>query len=161
MEKTKYYSGIKRYIASRIKSPDDAEDVTQRVFLEFYQNNNRDSDIQNPKAYLFGIARKQISRYHSQKHKESGFLQIDTEVVDRLAYDNYNKDSKANELIEEIETILSQLPPKAREAVELKLVDDLSYKEAAYKADCLIGLFYDRFYEGMKILKEKMQTQLL
>jgi RNA polymerase sigma factor (sigma-70 family) len=161
MEKTKYYSEIKRYIASRIRNPDDAEDLTQRVFLEFYQNNNGDGDIQNPKAYLFGIARKQISRYRSQKHKESGFLQIDTEMTDRLSYDNYNKDSKTANLIEDIETIISQLPPKAREAVELKLVDDLSPEEAAQKSDCSIDRFYDRFHEGMKILKEKMQAQLL
>ena len=161
MDKSKYYPEFKRYVASRIRNPDDAEDLTQRVFLEFYQNNNGDGDIQNPKAYLFGIARKQIGRYRSQKHKESGFLQIDTEVMDRLAYGNYNKDSRASELIEEIETIISQLPLKAREAVELRLVDDFSPEEAAQKSDCSVDRFYDRFHEGMKILREKVQAQLL
>lgn len=161
MEKTEYYSGIKRYIASRIKSPDDAEDVTQHVFLEFYQNNNRGDNLQNPKAYLFGIARKLISRYYSQRNKESGLQQIDTKVTDKLSYDNYRKDSKTRELIEDIDNTISQLPPKAREAVELRLIDDLSYKEAAHKANCSVGIFYDRFYDGLKILKEKVQTQLL
>ena len=161
MEKTKYYSGIKCYIASRIRNPDDAEDLAQCVFLEFYQNNNRDDNLQNPEAYFFGIARKLIGRYYSQKDKKSGFLQIDTEVANKLSYDNYSKDSKTRELIEDIGNIISELPPKAREAVELRLIDDLSYKEAAHKANCSVGIFYDRFYEGLKILREKTQTQLL
>ena len=161
MEKTKYYPGIKRYIVSRIRNPDEAEDLTQRVFLEFYQNNNGDRDIQNPKAYLFGIARNLVGDYYSQKNRQSRFLRIDSEITERISNDNYGKNSRARDLIEEIEAIISQLPPKAREAVELRLVDDLSYKEAARKADCPVGMFYDRFYEGMKILKEKMQAQLL
>ena len=161
MEKTKYYSEIKRYITSRIRNPDDAEDLTRRVFLEFYQNNDGDGGIEKPKAYLFGIARKQIGRYRSQKHKESGFMQIDTEMTGRLSYNNYNKNSQANELIEEIQTIISQLPPKAREAVELRLVNNLSPKEASPRSDCSADRFYDRFYEGMKILKEKLRDQLL
>ena len=157
MEKTKYYSGIKRYITSRIRNPDDAEELTQCVFLEFYQGNNRGDNLQNPEAYLFGIARKLIGRYYSQKDKESESLQIDTEITDKLSYDNYNKDSQTRELIEDIDNIISELPPKTREAVELRLIDNLSYKEAAQKANCSIGIFYDRFYEGLKILKEKIQ----
>lgn len=160
MEKTKYYSEIERYIASRLSNPNDAEDLTQRVFLEFYQNNNGDGDIQNPKAYLFGIARKMVGRYHSKKRKESGFLQINTEMTDRLSYNNYNKDSRTGELIEEIETIISQLPPKARKSVELRLINHLSPAEAAQKSNCSVDRFYDRFHEGMKILKEIMQSQL-
>ena len=161
MEKTEYYPEIKRYIASKVRNPDDAEDMTQYVFLEFYQKSNGDGVLHNPKAYLFGIARKIIGRYHSKKHKESGFLQIDTEMTDRLSYNNYNKDSKAGELIEEIETIISQLPPKARQSVELRLINNLSPAEAAQKSDCSVDRFYDRFHEGMKILKEIIQAQLL
>jgi RNA polymerase sigma factor (sigma-70 family) len=161
MEKTKYYSEIKRYIASRIRNPDDVEDMTQHVFLEFYQKNNRDRDLQNPKAYLFGIARKIIDLYCSKKRKGFGFLQIDTGMTDKLSYNNYNRDSKTGELIEEIEIIISQLPPKARESVELRLIDNLSPAEAAQKSDCSVDRFYDRFHEGMKILKEKVQAQLL
>jgi len=158
VEKTKYYSGIKRYITSRIRNPDDAEELTQRVFLEFYRNNNRDGNLQNPEAYLFGIARKLVGSYYRQKDKQPGFLEeVDSEITDRICYDNYSKDSRNRDLIEEINNIIAELPPKAREAVELRLIDNLSCKEAAQKANCSIGIFYDRFYEGLRILKEKIQ----
>ena len=158
MEKIKYYSGIKRYIASRIRNPDDAEELTQCVFWEFYQSNNGDDNLQNPEAYLFGIARKLIGRYYSQRDKESGLLQIDPKVADKISYDNYSKDFRTKDLFEEINNIISELPPKAREAVELRLIEDLSPKEAAQKAGCSVDRFYDRFHEGLKILKEKILT---
>jgi RNA polymerase sigma-70 factor (ECF subfamily) len=158
--KTKYYLGIKRYIASRINSPDDAEDLTQCTFLEFYKSNNRVENLENPKAYLFGIARKLIGNYYHRKdkNKESVFLQIVPEITDKISYENYNKESRTIDLIEEIDNIISELPPKAREAVELRLIEDLSCKEAAHRANCSVGIFYDRFYEGLKILKGKIQT---
>ena len=162
MEKIKYYSGIKRYITSRIRNPDDAEELTQCVFLEFYQSNNRGDNLQNPEAYLFGIARKLIGSYYHRKDKQPGFLEeVDSEITDRICYDNYSKDSRNRDLIEEINNIIAELPPKAREAVELRLIDNLSYKEAIEKANCSIGVFRERFHEGLKIIRKKIQTQLL
>lgn len=158
MEKIKYYSGIKRYIASRIENPNDAEDVAQSVLLEFYQNNNVGDNLQNPKAYLFGIARKLIAHYYSHKDKQPGFLPIDPEIADRISYDNYSKDFRTENLVEKIDDIISELPPKAREAVELRLIDNLNPKEAAQKIGCSVDRFYDRFHEGLEILREKMLT---
>jgi RNA polymerase sigma factor (sigma-70 family) len=159
MEKIKYYSGIKRYITSRIGNPDDAEDLAQRVVLEFYQNNDETDALQNPEAYLFGIARKLIGRYYCQKDKQPVSLEeVDSEVTDKICYDNYNKDFKARVLAEEIYSIISKLPPKAREAVELRLIDGLDPKEAAQKAKCSVEIFYKRFHEGLKILRKKLKT---
>lgn len=161
MEKTKYYLGIKRYILSRIRSPHDAEDLAQFVFLEFYRIKNREDCLESPESYLFGIARNLIGHYYRQKHKQPGLLQMNSKISDKISYDNYSKDSRAIELTERVENIVSKLPPKAREAVELRLIDNLSYKEAAFKANCTIDIFYNRFYEGLKILKEKIRTQHL
>jgi RNA polymerase sigma-70 factor (ECF subfamily) len=161
VEKTTYYSGIKRYIASRIRNPEDAEDLAQRVFLEFYQNNNARDNLHNPKAYLLGIARNLVGHYYSQKDNKLGFLQIDTKTTDKISYDSYSKDYRTRESIEEIDNIISELPPKAREAVELRLIDSLSPQEAAQKLNCTVDRFYDRFHEGLKILREKIHTQIL
>jgi RNA polymerase sigma-70 factor (ECF subfamily) len=155
VEKTKYYSGIKSYIALRIRNPADAEDLTQCVFFEFYRSNYQESELQNVKAYLFGIARKLISNYYRQKDKELRFLQTIPNITDKASCDNYSRDTQ--ELIEKIDNIISGLPPKAREAVELRLIDDLGPKEAARKARCSVDRFYDRFYEGLKIIREKVR----
>jgi RNA polymerase sigma-70 factor (ECF subfamily) len=161
VEEIKYHLDITRYIVSRIKNPSDAEDLAQRVFLEFYRNNDAFDNVQNPKAYLFGIARKLISHYYRQKNKESGFLQVDSEITYKIGHSNHRRGPKTEELVEEIANIISQLPPKAREAVRLRLIDNLSYEEAAKNANCSVGVLYDRFHEGLKIVRKKIQTQLL
>jgi RNA polymerase sigma factor (sigma-70 family) len=155
--KNKYYSEIKRYITSKIRSFDDAEELTQCVFLEFYKSTVRDDNLKSHEAYLFGIARKMIGSYYRQKNKQPGFLEeVDPQITDKICYDSYSKDSRNRDLIEEIHSIIVELPPKARQAVELRLIEDLSSKEAAQKANCSIGIFYDRFYEGLRILRGKI-----
>ncbi len=61
MKSIEYYSEIERYIKLRVMHPEDAEDLIQRVFLEYYQAKKQEKPIQDPKAYLFGTARILIS----------------------------------------------------------------------------------------------------
>jgi len=157
MEKTQYYPGIKRYIASRISDPDDAEDLAQSVFLEFYQSNHNG---ENPEPYLFGIARNLIAAYYHQKNKQQVFP-LNSKIADDIAFSDYAGSSRTRALVEEIETAVFELPPKPREAVELRLMNDLDYTEAAFKAKCSVKNFYVRFHNGLKILKKNLAPKVL
>jgi len=157
VEKTQYYPGIKRYIASRISNLDDAEDLAQSVFLEFYQSNHNG---ENPEPYLFGIARNLIAAYYHQKNKQQAFP-LNSKIADDIAFSEYAGSSRTRALIEEIENAVFGLPPKPREAVELRMMEDLSYTEAALKANCSVDVFYERFYGGVKILKKSFVPKVL
>lgn len=164
MDKTEHYPGIRRYVASRIGNPTDAEDLTQGVFLEFYRSTNGDhkSKPENPKAYLFRITRNLIAQYHkSQKRRKSLEIPIDIQTIDRVSHNNYHKNARSQELVEQIGHIIAELPPKARDAVELRLIEGFSPNEAAREAHCSIERFYSRFHKGMKILREEIHSQLL
>jgi len=157
MEKAEYYPEIKRYIASRISNPDDAEDLAQSVFLEFYHGNH---NSEKPPAYLFGIARNLIATYYHQKNKQRVFP-LNSKIADDIAFSDYAGSSRNRALVEEIEIAVIGLPSKAREAVELRLMDDLSSQEAASQLDCTVGRFYDRFHNGLKILKNSFAPNVL
>jgi len=157
MEKTEYYSGIKRYIASRISNPEDAEDLVQSVFLEFHKSNHNG---ENPEPYLFGIARNLIATYYHQKNKQQVF-RLNSKIADDIAFSDYAGSSKTKTLVEEIENAVFGLPPKPREAVELRLMDDLSPQEAASQLDCTVERFYDRFHNGLKILKKSFAPNMM
>ena len=161
MDRSEHYPGIRRYVASRIGNPADAEDLTQGVFLEFYRSTNGDhkSKPENPKAYLLRITRNLIAQYHkSRKHSKSVEIPIDIQTMNRVSHDTYRKQVKFQELIEQINNTITELPPKAREEVKLRLIDGLTPKEAALKSGCSVERFYIRFHKGMKILKENFNS---
>lgn len=57
------------------------------------------------------------------------------------------------ELEKLLEDAVEQLPPKAREAVKLRLIEGLDPEAAAKRAGCHVDTFYRRFYEGLKALR--------
>jgi len=57
---TKYYSRMMHYIASHVNSVQDAEDLTQDVFIELCKGNGSFNGCENAEKYLFGIARNII-----------------------------------------------------------------------------------------------------
>jgi len=135
----------------------DAEELTQDVFLEFYQSTNGDrkSRPDNPKAYLFGIARNLIAQHYRRKsNKRAVEVPIDIQSLSRISEDTYYKHVRFQELVEQITRIIAELPPKAREAVELRLIHGLNSVEGARRSGCTVDRFYDRFHEGVKRLRD-------
>jgi len=156
VENSKYYSGVKHYIASKMGNYNDAEDLAQSVFLEFYRKNNRDGDLQNQEAYLFGIARNLIARYYQDKQKQPITIPIATmeeECSIRKERDHTDQLS-SQKLKETLKKSLEQLPPGDYETIRLCLSGNLSLKETAQRARIPIPVFYKRYQRALKILRK-------
>ncbi len=60
-----YYSVIFGSVCSRISSIDDAEDITQEIFLRFYR---KIDEVENPRKWLFGKMKMVLfEHYRSRK----------------------------------------------------------------------------------------------
>jgi RNA polymerase sigma-70 factor (ECF subfamily) len=155
----KYYLHMKCYIASRINSIADAEDLAQDVFVELCKGNGRYDGCRNVERYLFGIARNAIRRYYRER---TGLVKtIPIEPINGVGpgcdirQNEYpERQIAAQELKKAIEDLIAQLPPKAREAVRLRFFEGLSSKEAAKRAECSIHVFGQRVCNAIKALRK-------
>lgn len=154
-----YYPRIKRYIASRVNLTEDAEDLAQRVFLELCMGTSHYDGQRDAEAYLFGVARNIIGHYYRNKKEQPQTVQIDS-VCDIVADCDVQQHRPVSlqELKEFLEDVTGRLPPKAREAARLRLGEGLTPKEAAKRVGCSVEVFYRRFYEGLKLLREKSEN---
>jgi len=73
---TKYYQRIEAYVASRIGSVKDAEDIAQDVFLELWRPRASRDVRQSVGAYLFGIARNAVGQYRRSMRKRPSVVPI-------------------------------------------------------------------------------------
>ena len=146
-----YYRCIKRYIASRVESIADTEDLAQSVFLELCKSNGTYREYQNTEAYLLGIAKNLIAMYYRNQSRQVKTIPI--ESVGEIAADGQRKPADLQDY-KEIRDLIARLPPKTQEAVSLRLVEGLSITEASQRTGCSVYTFCQRIYEAKKIIEK-------
>jgi len=148
----KFYPHVKHYIASRINSTADVEDLTQDVFVEFYQSGG----YRNPEAYLFGIARRCVREYHQlrKKQQKTGGSIEELNGKSVVQQDGGREPVESQEVSKSILNALARLSPKAQEALKLRFIDGLNPKEAARKTGCSVNTFCQRCYAGVRALRK-------
>lgn len=113
-----------------LKSPTEAEDIVQEVFLSIWQSRARLDKINDPGAYLFTIAHNAI---YTHLKKASRNEQLLNAILHHIA----RKQNTTEETVtgHETERLISeaiqQLSPQQRKVFELSKQEGLSYHEIA------------------------------
>ena len=145
-----YYPHIKRYVASRINSNPDIEDLVQNVFLELCQSNGNYKGHQNAEAYLIGIAKNLIALYYRNQSRQIKTISI--ESVADIAADFQRKPTEqiSQQELRDIKDLIARLPPKTHKAIRLRLIEGFSIKETAERIGCSTHTLYQKIYEAKK-----------
>jgi RNA polymerase sigma-70 factor (ECF subfamily) len=161
----RYYMRIKRYIASRINSSTDAEDLAQNVFVELCSSDGKHpTDFHSAEAYLFGIARNLVRQHHRATAKSP--KDLDTPAIEAIAADHRHRmhlpatpSAELDDTQDLILKALKHLAPAARQALKLALIDQLPPDQAARKASCSLNAFYQRLHVVRKTLRQLLAEQ--
>lgn len=126
------YQPLFRYIAAKVRTTEDAEDLTQQSFLKFYKNLSRWQDRgYSPTAYLYKIASSVvIDYYRATRNRPIG----DSEDV-LLAIADTSQDQHQDVLIhEQKQHLLNQLHKLSeldQEVLRLRFFVGLSSEQIA------------------------------
>lgn len=131
---TQYFAPIYRYILLRTSDPEDADDLTQLVFIKFYSNlgNWEDKGFQ-PSAYLYTIARSVIADFYRAKGRKGSKL-LNSEDILTLMTDtsqNPHSDVIKNEETIKLYSDLKQLPQNYQEVLLLRYMEGLTSQDIA------------------------------
>jgi RNA polymerase sigma-70 factor (ECF subfamily) len=162
----KYLDSLYGYARLLTRDDSEAEDLLQETMLRGFRHRGSLDPTQNPKAWLFRIMRNaHIDRCRGRSARpaevvltngdgpEPGELQdlrprlLDPEeiLLRRLA-------------IADVRAAIRELPPVLREAVELRDIEGLSYREIAAVIGRPIGTVMSRLARGRNLLREALQA---
>lgn len=150
-----FYEPILRFIAFRVPTGDDAEDLAQTVFMRFYNNlkNWRDQGY-SPLAYVFTIARSVVADYYRKNRlKPVG----NSEEILPLLMDTSAKPDEimqSNQEVERIMQSLGKLPQNYQEVISLRLIRELDYPQIAKmigKSEVNVRKLYSRGIQKLQI----------
>tara|TARA_B110000211_G_C14066213_1_gene547780 strand:- start:1591 stop:2157 length:567 start_codon:yes stop_codon:yes gene_type:complete len=141
----KLYKPLFLYVRKRINSQEDAEDLTQEIFLKLSKSDSE--KIDNVKSWVYTIAKNTITDYYRKKkvHTE--------ELEENIATKEFNNDNIAKDLSNCISPYLHKLPTELKEIMTLSKLKDIPQKEIANQLDINYITVRSKTQRGRKKLK--------
>lgn len=137
-------SELTNFIKSKIDDPSLVDDILQEVSIKLFDNLERQTEIQNHKAWLYQVARNTIAD-HYRKNKKTEPLSVDPETSEN-----------PNVCFCDLSGFVIQtyLPKKYSEPLYLSDIEQKSQKEIAETLNLSLAATKSRIQRGRKKLKE-------
>lgn len=152
---------IYRFVYLKVSHKADAEDITQQIFLNAWQNIRRYRHKGFPfSSWLYKIAHNAVIdfyRFHNVR------ADVDLESAEEIAQENRtDQEADYNLGLEAIKEVVQQLPLDQQSIIIMRFVDDLPTKEIARileKNEGAIRVTQHRALKQLKQILNKNATQ--
>lgn len=166
---TRYKAKVYNYIYRMTGSSEDAEDLTQEVFIRMYTSIDSFRSQSSLSTWLFRIAGNLcVDRFRRTKNRTSAFsldepvLGSDSEGGREVADTTYEPQRLLEnvEMAEQIQLALAELPEKLRATLILHDIEGLPYEEIAQVVRCPLGTVKSRLFNARMQLRSKLSGYL-
>jgi RNA polymerase sigma-70 factor (ECF subfamily) len=157
--------GLLRFVSSRVRDPHAARDLVQEVYAKAYRHRQR-YDPQRPfTTWIYTIARNACVDYLRRRVRDplsavAPNAPATPPDLDTLA-DRGDADPVAaverKDLLEIIRAELRKLPDQRRAAVEMKIVEGLTYREISEALGSPLGTVAFWVRESLDAIAEKLR----
>ncbi len=165
---TRYKAKIYNYIYRMTGSSDDAEDLTQEVFIRMYTSIDSFRSHSSLNTWLFRIAGNLcVDRFRRSKNRTAAYS-LDEPVAGSESGSHEIPDQTYEpqrllehvELADQIQQALAQLPEKLRATLILHDVEGMPYEEIAQVVGCPLGTVKSRLFNARMQLRQKLTGYL-
>jgi RNA polymerase sigma-70 factor (ECF subfamily) len=159
----RYKSKIYNYVYRMTGSSEDAEDLTQEVFIRMYTSIDSFRGQSSLNTWLFRIAGNLcIDRFRRAKNRTPAYS-LDEPVGDgaqahEVADSTYEPHRLLEnvEMAEQIQKALTRLPEKLRATLLLHDIEGLPYEEIAQIVGCPLGTVKSRLFNARMQLRQQL-----
>ena len=159
-----YARNVKALLAffwSRTLDPDLASDLTAETFTAALANAERfDPAKGNPQQWLYGIANNQLKRMWRWNRVSSAArrrLQVQTPSTAAAGWEEIAA-ADARLDADRLARALDRVPPRSREAVRLRIIEQLDYTDIAQQMGCEPGSARSLVMRGLRRLREEFDA---
>lgn len=154
-----YYARLCRYTSNLTYSPDQAEDIVQEIFINFWNNRKNILITTSLKSYLYKACYyKYIDTYRKEKrvseelekYRHTKLLELDREAT--------KIDSKK---IDRLNQAIESLPPRCKEIFILSKHNGLKYKEIAEHLEISKKTVENQIGRAYSLLRQELSKTIL
>ena len=152
------YGALVWSLARRLsRTPADAEDATQEIFLDIWRSAGRfDATMGSDKVFIAMIARRRLI---DRLRKTSSEPPMDSvEVLEAVAWSDPGTASETSLEAEQAARALQALRPEHRQVLELGLLHGLSQSEIAARLEMPLGTVKSFMRRGLMKVREYLNV---
>ena len=161
-----YRQRLLKFIHSKVRLSEDAEDIMQEVFFQFSRINDAANPVENASAWLYHAARNKIIDHYKKKKDvqlPAAYDEEDDEyIIDDIGDILFGEeagpqtDCLRSLILEEIEAAIADLPEEQRIVFELSELFDVPVKEIAKRTGVPVSTVLSRKHYAVKFLQKRL-----
>ena len=154
----KYHQKIYWQVRRMVLIHEDADDVTQNIFIKIYQYLGDFRNEAKLSSWIFRIAYNESINFIHKRAKEihQSVEDYTLSVADHLLEDDYF-DGDAAEII--LQKAIAKLPEKQRVIFMMKYYDELKYEEISTILDTSVGALKASYHHAVKKIEQFIANQ--
>jgi RNA polymerase sigma-70 factor, ECF subfamily len=141
---------LRGFIASRVQTEADVDDILQEAFIKIHRGLDRLEDPAKLRAWVYQITRNVIVDHY---RKSDQAVEITSELPDVFAWEDADEEVEA-EVAAWLRPMMDELPEKYREALQLTDIQGLSQKELAARLNISLSGAKSRVQRAREKLKD-------
>jgi RNA polymerase sigma-70 factor (ECF subfamily) len=150
------YAGLVYSLAYKIiQNRQEAEDLTQEIFLTFYNKNSFDPDKGALSTFLILLTRSRAIDKLRREHKKNNFLEQWKKVITEESKEPLPLEKASlQERQEKLTSALAQLPQAQRQVLAMNYYQELSQSQIAKTLNLPLGTVKSRSRQALLQLKK-------
>lgn len=151
------------WFARRTVDPETAVDLAAETFAQAFLSRKRfrGSSEASAAAWLYAIARAQLARYHRRgiaERRALARLKVELPALTPAEIERIEVEADLNQLRAELDAGLQRITRSQREAITLRIVDELPYPEVAARLGTSEQTARARVSRGLRALEQVLST---
>ncbi len=153
----KYQEKIYWHVRRMVIDHDDADDLSQEVFIKVYQNISKFREDSKLYTWLYRIATN-VCLNHLNAKKRRFFIPVN-DVREEL-YSSLSQSTlvTGDEIQEKLQKAVLQLPDKQRAVFNMKYFDEMKYDDIADVTGTSVGALKASYHHAVKKIEEYLKT---
>lgn len=151
------YSSLCNYAYAIIKDYDEAEDIVQGVFVNFWNNEKKGEIEEKAKQYLVRSVKFKCIDYQRKKIVQRKYEKETLHLQDDIVQEPFDENAETG-MKDALMLAISELPEKTRDVFMLCKLDGLSYREIAAHFNISPKTVENQMGRAFRHLREKLHV---
>jgi RNA polymerase sigma-70 factor (ECF subfamily) len=149
---------LRPYVARRVASPDEIDDVVQDIFLKLHQGLGTIQDDESFGGWVYRVARNTLADRGRAKARGRAFTAGGTAIEEVVPATSEELDDLQANLGECVALFVSRLPSPYREAITLTELQGLAQKDAAQVLGVSLSALKSQVLRGRAKIRDMFEA---